>query len=80
MPFGFFSDPEVDALITEQSAMADIEKRRELIHKIDRLTSDKVASVFLYHPMDILVHHKSVNFPAVSRIPGLVDLDRTTIS
>jgi hypothetical protein len=29
--------------------------------------------------MDILVHHKSVNYPAESRIPGLVDLDRVTI-
>ena len=80
MPFGFFSDSEVDALITEQSAMADIEKRRDIVRRADRLTSDKVASVFLFHPKDILVHHKSVNFPAVSRIPGLVDLDRTTVS
>jgi hypothetical protein len=30
--------------------------------------------------MDILVFHESVNFPMQSRIPGLVDLDRTTLS
>jgi hypothetical protein len=30
--------------------------------------------------MDILVYHNAVNFPSESRIPGLVDLDRTTLS
>ncbi|NIA67117.1 ABC transporter substrate-binding protein [Pelagibius litoralis] len=79
-PFGYFSEAEVDALTNEQSATADIEKRRELVQKANRITSDKVACAFLYHPSDILVHHKSVNFPAISRIPGLVDLDRVTLS
>ena len=79
-PFGYFSEAEVDALTDQQSATADIEKRRELVQKANRITSDKVASAFLYHPSNILVHHKSVNFPAISRIPGLVDLDRVTLS
>jgi len=30
--------------------------------------------------VDVLVHNKRVNFPKRSRIPGLVDLDRTTLS
>ena len=77
--FGFFSDSEVDKLISEQSATADVDKRRELVRKANKITSDKVASAFLFHQPDILVHHKSVSFPKESRIPGLVDLDRVTV-
>jgi peptide/nickel transport system substrate-binding protein len=80
MPFGFFSEKEVDRLIDEQSVQADPAKRKALVQQANRISSDKVATAFLYHPADILVHHKSVNFPAESRIPGLVDLDRVTIS
>jgi ABC-type transport system substrate-binding protein len=79
-PFGFFSDKDVDALISKQSATADVDKRREMVVKANKITSDKVASAFLFHQPDILVHHKSVNFPKESRIPGLVDLDRVTLS
>ncbi|HEX6120095.1 MAG TPA: ABC transporter substrate-binding protein [Dongiaceae bacterium] len=79
-PFGFFSDKEVDALISKQSATADVDKRREMVVKANKTTSDKVASAFLFHQPDILVHHKSVNFPKESRIPGLVDLDRVTLA
>jgi peptide/nickel transport system substrate-binding protein len=79
-PFGFWSDDEVDALITEQSATADIDKRKELVQRANRISSDKVASAFLFHPNDALVYHSSVNYPAESRIPGLVELDRVTIS
>jgi ABC-type transport system substrate-binding protein len=79
-PFGFFSDSEVDKLISDQSASADLEKRREMVLRANKITSDKVASAFLFHQTDILVHHKSVVFPKESRIPGLVDLDRVTLS
>ena len=79
-PFGYFSDAEADKLIDEQSAMGDLKKRRALVHKVDKLTSDKVACAFLFHPSNILVYHKKVNFPKQSRIPGLVDLDRVTVS
>ncbi len=80
MPFGFFSDAEVDRLIDEQRLQADPAARKAMVQKANRITSDKVACAFLYHPVDTLVHHKRVNFPAVSRIPGLMDLDRVTIS
>ena len=43
-------------------------------------TSDKVAQAFLYHPPDVLVTRKEVNFPTESRIPGLVDMDRATLN
>jgi ABC-type transport system substrate-binding protein len=79
-PFGYFSDAEADKLIDQQSAMGDLKKRRALVLKADRLTSDKVACAFLFHPSNILVYHKKVNFPKQSRIPGLVDLDRVTVS
>jgi len=78
-PTGFFSDNEVDKLIADQTLTADLAGRKALVQKANRITSDKVALAFLFHPMDIMVHRKEVNFPAVSRIPGLVDLDRTTV-
>jgi len=78
MPFGYFSDKEVDALVNEESTEADLPKRRELVQKANKITSDKVASIFLYHPADILVYSNKINFPPESRIPGLVDLDRTS--
>lgn len=78
--FGFFSDSEVDKQISEQSATADVEKRRDMVMKANKITSDKVAGAFLFHQPDILVHHTSVQFPKQSRIPGLVDLDRVTLA
>ena len=36
MPFGFFSDEEVDALITEQSVTVDPDDRKALVQKLTR--------------------------------------------
>lgn len=80
MPFGFFSDSEVDALIDEQRTVTDLEQRKALVQQANQITSDKVAAIFTHHPLDILIYRKEVNFPEESRIPGLVDLDRTTLS
>jgi ABC-type transport system substrate-binding protein len=80
LAFGYFSEQEVDRLVKEQRLQSDPQKRRKMVQKANQITSDKVASAFLYHPVDVLVHHKRVNFPKVSRIPGLVDLDRTTMA
>ena len=79
-PFGFFSDAEADEAIVEQSVTADPKARRELVQKADLITSDKVACAFLYHPVDILVYDKSVNYPDESRIPGLHDFDRISLN
>ena len=49
------------------------------MQKANKITSDKVACAFLFHPVDVLVYSKKVNFPNESRIPGLVDLDRVTL-
>ena len=78
--FGYFSDKQVDQLTDEERVQPDLAKRKALVQQANKLTSDKVASAFLYHPLDILVYRKEVNYPAESRIPGLVDLDRTTLS
>ncbi len=78
MPFGYFGEKDVDGVGAEQSRTVDLEKRRELVRQVNRITSDKVASGFLYHPVDTLVHSKAINFPAESRIVGLVDMDRVT--
>ncbi len=80
MPFGYFSDREVDELIDRQRVETDLNKRRELVQRANKITSDKVAAAFLFHPVDVLVYRKEVNYPPESRIPGLVDLDRVTLS
>ena len=79
VPFGYFSDKEADALIDAQRLETDPEKRKALVQKANRITSEKVACAFLYHPMSILVYRKSVNYPAAGRIPGLVELDRISM-
>jgi ABC-type transport system substrate-binding protein len=80
MPFGFFSEAEVDELTAAQQAETDPEKRKEMVQQANQITSDKVATIFTHHPLDILVYRTEVNFPDESRIPGLIDLDRTTIN
>ncbi|MGF1501331.1 MAG: ABC transporter substrate-binding protein [Paracoccaceae bacterium] len=79
IPFGYFSDSEADALIEKQAVTAKPEERLALVKEANKITSDKVACGFLYHPIDAIVHHSSVSFPAESRIPGLTDLDRVTL-
>ena len=80
MPFGFYSEAESDAAADLQSVTAKLEERKDLVQKANKITSDKVACGFLYHPVDILVHSNKVNVPAESRIPGLHDFDRMTLS
>ena len=79
MAFGFWSDLEVDALIEEQRVTVDLDARKELVQMANQMTSDKVATIFTHHPLDILIYRTEVTFPDESRIPGLVDLDRATI-
>ena len=79
MPFGFFSEAEVDAAVAAEVVEPDLDARKALVQKANNLTSNKVAALFLFHPLDILVFRNEVNFPAESRIPGLVDLDRVTL-
>src|SRR5690606_26479317 len=79
-PFGYFSDAEVDRLVAEQSVTPDLERRRELVQQANLITSNKVAAMFVFHPVSPLVTRKEVNFPPESRIPDLVDLDLVTVS
>lgn len=79
MPFGFFSEAEVDALSAKQAITPDPDARKALVQKANAITSDKVACTFLYHPVDVLVRAKTVTYPDESRIPGLTDLDRVTL-
>jgi ABC-type transport system substrate-binding protein len=79
-PFGYFSEAEVDRLVAEQSVTPDPAKRRELVQQANLLTSDKVAAMFVFHPVSPLVTRKEVNYPAESRIPDLVDLDLVTVA
>ena len=79
-PFGYFSDKEVDRLVAEQSVTPDPARRRELVQEANLLTSDKVAAMFVFHPVSPLVLRKEVNFPDESRIPDLRDFDLVTVS
>jgi ABC-type transport system substrate-binding protein len=76
MPYGYFSDKRADELIDAQRLETDLDKRKAMVQEANYITSAKVACAFLYHPVSILVHRTNVNYPAVSRIPGLVELDR----
>lgn len=80
MPFGFYSEEESDAAADLQSVTANLEERKARVQKANKITSDKVACGFLYHPVDILVHSNKVNVPPESRIPGLHDFDRVTLN
>ena len=80
LPFGFFADARVDELIAEQAVTADPDARKVLVQEANKITSDKLASVFIFHGTEILVHRAEVNYPAISRIVGLRDLDRVSIS
>ena len=79
-PFGFYSEAESDAAADAQSLVADPQERRELVRKANRITSDKVTCGFLYHPVDVLVYHKSIQVPDEARIPGLHELDRISLT
>ena len=78
--FGYFSDKQVDSLTEQERVETDMAKRKALVQQANKITSDKVASAFLYHYTDILVYRKDIVYPAESRIPGLVDLDRVTFA
>lgn len=79
LPFGFFSERQVDQLIERQQVTSDLDERKQLVQQANFIISNKVAAGFLFHPPDLLTFRKEVNYPDVSRIPSLVELDRVTI-
>jgi ABC-type transport system substrate-binding protein len=48
MPFGNFSDARVDELVEQQRLETDPDKRRALVQEANKITSDKVASAFVF--------------------------------
>jgi len=72
MPYGFYSNPEVDELIQEQRVTIDREKRVELVRELNRKISSDPAAIFLFHPTDDLALNKKVK--GFKFIPGLRDL------
>lgn len=79
LPFGFFADERVDELIAEQAVTADPDARKVLVQEANKITSDKVATIFTWHPTEIFVHRAEVNFPPESQIVGLRDMDRISL-
>ncbi|NIQ93588.1 MAG: hypothetical protein GWN87_04825, partial [Desulfuromonadales bacterium] len=51
--FGFFSDANVDKLVDDQRIAPNLDARKKLVQEANKITSDKVASAFLFHPADI---------------------------
>ena len=80
MKFGYFSEKRADELISTQNKQTDPEVRRKMVKEANKITSDKVAMAFIFHPTWFFIFRKNVNFPKESWITGLADLDRTTIS
>lgn len=78
-PFGFYSVTEVDELIAQQAVTADPEARKALVQQANQITSDKVATIFTWHPTEIFVYRAEINFPAESQIVGLRDMDRISL-
>lgn len=80
MPFGYWSEKRADELINTQNKQVDPKVRREMVKEVNKITSDKLAMAFIFHPQWFFIYRKNVNFPKESWITGLADLDRTTIS
>ena len=76
MAFGYFADDRADELIDAQRLETDLDKRKAMVQEANWIHSAKVACAFLYHRMSTLVYRKNITYPDVSRIPGLVELDR----
>jgi hypothetical protein len=56
------------------------ERHRKPVQQANLLTSDKVAAMFLFHPVGPLVTRKEVDYPPENRITDLMDLDLVTVS
>jgi peptide/nickel transport system substrate-binding protein len=47
--FGDYSNPEIDRLIELQREETDVNKRREIVFKIQEMTAEDVPQIFLFH-------------------------------
>jgi len=79
-PFGYFSEKRSDELIDAQQFETDLAKRKAMVQEANRITSNKVAAAFLFHPVDRMVYRKNVNYPKNAQVPGLLDMDQITVS
>lgn len=79
LPFGFFADDRLDELIAEQAITADPEARKALVQEANKITSDKVATIFTWHPTEIFVYRAELNVPPENLIVGLRDMDRISL-
>lgn len=78
-PIGYFSEKRADELITAQQFETDLDKRKALVQEANRITSNKVAAAFLFHPVDRMVFRNNVDYPQDARVPGLADMDRVSL-
>jgi len=78
-PFGYFSEKRTDELITAQQFETDPDQRKAMVQEANRITSNKVAAAFLFHPVDRMVFRDNVDYPLEARVPGLADMDRVRL-
>jgi peptide/nickel transport system substrate-binding protein len=58
---GFFSNPEVDRLIEAARSTSDMEKRRAAYAEIQRLVSQELPYVSLWHMNNVCVYNKRIS-------------------
>ena len=78
-PFGYFSEKRADELINAQQFETNLDKRKTMVQEANRITSNKVAAAFLFHPVDRMVYRSNVNYPKDAQVPGLADMDRVSL-
>ena len=49
MNYGGYCNPEVDRLIEQQSIEGDLEKRKQLVWKIERILAEDVARPIIFY-------------------------------
>lgn len=64
-----YSNPEVDALIDAQRAEMDIDKRREIVFKIQEIVANDLPAVSLYHDSFVGVYNNEL-WENVLVVPG----------
>jgi len=58
---GWYSNPELDKLLSESRAVTDVAKRRDLYNKVQEIVANELPYVFLWHEEIFAVVNKNVN-------------------
>lgn len=64
-----YTNPEMDKLLEAQREEIDIQKRKELLYRIQEILYRDIPSIVLYHPDDIFIYNKR-NWSNFTSMPG----------